>query len=416
MALIKRILSSPAFKRQYTSLLIAHLVTTLLFLSLIYSIQIIHFNKELENLYALSYRMRNNDAIEDVNLIETILNEPTVLEIEEGKKILSIYGYDSKISYIKKRTLENLPQLIIGYISALIVSAVITFIVNTKRQSALFIQFESISSIISDILNGDYCISDEKHNEGIISRLHSDLNKMIKMIKASNENLSNDKVFFKNILSDISHQLKTPLSSLIMFNDLLINEPEMDKDQRDNFIVQSQQELLRMQWLIKSILQLAKLETGTIEYNFCNNNIVEPIEYAIEVLKPIFPQKKIIVNNYLSKNILVKIDINWLSEAIINVIKNALQHSANINGEVTVELKLTPLYIQVSVIDNGIGISKNDLPRIFERFYKGQSNANMSSVGIGLSLSKMIIEDHDGSISVKTDRSKGSEFIISLPY
>jgi len=235
---------------------------------------------------------------------------------------------------------------------------------------------------------------------------------MTNRLKLTIEALDKEKLFLKDILSDISHQLKTPLTSLMILNDIMLkrkNTPE----KLGEFLEKSSEQLERMEWLIINLLKMAKMEFGAIELNIHKGYIDETIRKSLSILKTFFKEgnKKIIILEP-EKRITLPHDEEWLCEAFTNIIKNCIEHTKE-GGKIEIQITETPLMISISIKDNGEGISPKDLPYIFERFYKAKSSKN-SSVGIGLSLAKSIIERHRGEIATKSKVDEGTEFTITF--
>ena len=245
--------------------------------------------------------------------------------------------------------------------------------------------------------------------EGELSILANDIYKAASTLKFQNEILSNDKKQLAAALADISHQLKTPLTSMMVMNDLLAVEEDPSK--RQEFLKTQSAQLGRMNWLIQTLLKLSKLDAGTIELK---REEVPAKELLEEVIKPFEIQFELKNISYKQRadEISFTCDRNWTVEALQNIVKNCIEHMEE-GGELSVETLDTSLFSQITIKDTGCGIAREDVPHIFERFYKGK-NAGKDSVGIGLALTKAIIEDQHGKIEVKSTEGAGSEFEIKL--
>lgn len=225
--------------------------------------------------------------------------------------------------------------------------------------------------------------------------------------------IEREKEFLINLLSDISHQLKTPISSLIIYNDILLNRT-IDEDKRREFLENSSKQLNRIEWLIKSLLKLAKLDAGAIKFEKINSDINKTVKEAIEALRAKAKYEKVDLRFHSkNSNIIMEHDSNWVSEAIINLTKNSLEHTKE-GGLVEIITEKTSIFTRIIVKDNGEGIYKEEIPHIFDRFFKGRRNKNVESVGIGLALSKSIIEAHDGMIEVASKVGFGTTFTITF--
>ena len=210
-------------------------------------------------------------------------------------------------------------------------------------------------------------------------------------------------------LEDISHQLKTPLTSILIILDNLIEDEDMDKNIREEFIKDIKREILNINFLVQSILKLSKFDSNTIVFNNDKYFVNDILSECINRISPICDLKNINVNIKGDKNIELYCDYKWQIEALTNIIKNCIEYT-ECNKSIDIEYNDNKIYTCIIITDKGSGISKEDLPHIFERFYKGNNSSN-DSIGIGLSLAKSIVEKNDGVISVDTS-DVGTTFTI----
>lgn len=289
--------------------------------------------------------------------------------------------------------------LVIGiYLGLLIINFI--FIKSTYKK------ISKIDSYMNNILNDDYSINIKEYCEGDISNLKNDIYKMTVKLKEQSELLTKDKKYLEETLEDISHQIKTPLTSMYMINDILNNEK--DEKIRKEFLTKNKNQIERIEWLVISLLKMSRLDSGTVKLKKEKIKIKDLINKAIEPIKVAVDLKSIDLELNLSNDTII-VDINWTSEALLNIIKNACEHTKN---KIIITSKNNPLYTEIKIADNGKGISKKDLNHIFERFYKGSDNKD--SIGIGLNMSKKIINLQQGIIEVETKESIGSTFIVKL--
>ena len=270
-------------------------------------------------------------------------------------------------------------------------------------------EINKITKCIEEINRRNYKLEIDDISEDELSILKNEIYKTTIMLKEAAENSNKEKLELKDSLLDISHQLKTPLTSILIILDNLIDDPEMDKDIREDFIKDIKREINGINFLVQSILKLSKLDTNTI--NFIEDEI-ELNKIVIEAIKNVSmlsDLRNVNVNLKIKSNSVIKCDFKWQVEAISNILKNCIEHS-NENSDVIVIIEDNKVYSKIIIKDNGGGIAKEDLPHIFERFYKGK-NATSDSIGIGLSLAKTIIEKDNGTISVQSS-DKGSIFEI----
>ena len=279
----------------------------------------------------------------------------------------------------------------------------IIFALHTKNR---YKDIDDLNSYLSKVLSGDDVPDITDQEEGELSILKTNIYKATTTLKYQKELLASDKKMLADAIADISHQLKTPLTSMMVMNDLLIGEEDASK--REEFIKTQSAQLDRMNWLIQTLLKLSKLDAGTA--------LIKPEEISgsglvADALKAFEIQMELrdIGKKISGSDILINCDKNWTLEAIQNIIKNCIEHM-NEGGMLGIETSETNLYTQIKITDTGCGIDETDLPHIFERFYKGK-NASKDSVGIGLALAKTIMTSQHGDILVESS-GEGSTFCL----
>lgn len=264
-----------------------------------------------------------------------------------------------------------------------------------------------LNDYLSLICAGEYDLDIMDNDEGELSILKNNLYKVTILLRSQNEMLKKDKLYLSDSLADISHQLKTPLTSMMVMTDLLKDESEEDK--RNEFIKIIENQLDKMKWLILNLLKLSKLDSGTIEFNKEEISLNTIVEQSLKPLLVTAELKNIeIINDF--KDFTIQVDKNWTVEAFGNIIKNCIEHSEK-GSTIRLTTEVTNVYRSIKIKDNGSGIDKEDLQHIFERFYRGKNSAN-DSVGIGLALSKAIVEKENGKIFVTSEIGDGTEFEI----
>ena len=245
--------------------------------------------------------------------------------------------------------------------------------------------------------------------EGELSILKTNIYKTTSTLKYQKELLADDKKNLAAALADISHQLKTPLTSMMVMNDLLVDE--QDEDKRTEFLQTQSSQLDRMNWLIQTLLKLSKLDAGTIVLKREDVLATELVEEAIKPFEIQFDLRNISFESDVSK-VNIRCDKNWTVEAIQNIIKNCIEQMDD-GGQLFIAVTDTNIFTQLTIKDTGCGIAAEDVPHIFERFYKGK-NAGKDSVGIGLALSKSILEEEQAEINVESTEGVGTRFIIKF--
>ena len=291
----------------------------------------------------------------------------------------------------------------------LLISGAVLLAVYFYYTKKRYRRIEELNDYLVKILSGDSAPDIQDQEEGELSILADNIYKAASTLKFQNEILSEDRKQLAQAIADISHQLKTPLTSMMVMNDLL--SAEEDSEKRREFLKTQSAQLERMNWLIQTLLKLSKLDAGTIELK---HERVSAKELLSEVLKPFEIQFELRGISYKqdTADITFNCDKNWTVEALQNIVKNCIEHMDD-GGELKITADDTNLFSRIMIEDTGCGIAEADLPHIFERFYKGK-NAGKDSVGIGLALTKAIIEDQHGEIYVKSTEGVGSAFEIKL--
>lgn len=268
-----------------------------------------------------------------------------------------------------------------------------------------------LTSYVSTFEYGKESLALEDNEEGELSILKSTLYKLCMKLLHQKELLSQDKVFLADAISDISHQLKTPLTSITVMADLL-DQKDLDERKRKEFIRNIVISLDRMNWLIQALLKIAKLDAGSVtlkKEEVSMQSLVEAASKEFLVSMDINDQNFIIEGD---PAVTLCCDKAWTVEAISNLIKNGMEHTPA-GGAIKVSYGDNNIYTFVSIEDTGVGIAKEDLPHIFERFYRGK-NSSINSVGIGLPLAKTIIMQQKGTIDVSSEEGTGTRFFLKF--
>lgn len=285
-------------------------------------------------------------------------------------------------------------------ISGAAVTAVCAFIADKRRR-----EIDELNNYLTLVCAGNFELDIASNSEGEISILKNNLYKVMILLRSQNEELSRDRVYLADSLADISHQLKTPLTSATVMVDLL--KEETDGQRRQEFISIAEGQLEKMKWLITNLLKLSRLDAGTADFKYENVSAKRTVEESVRPFL-IAAQLGGIAITDSSEDFIYRGDIGWTCEALKNIIKNCTEHTGR-NGSIVISSVKTNIYNSITVTDDGCGISKEDLPHIFERFYHGK-NASPDSVGIGLALAKTIMQKEKGDILVKSEEGRGTCF------
>ena len=335
-------------------------------------------------------------------------------DYEYGKNILKKYSYDESLSVDKNSFIQK--DVRQAYIRIQIIIALFTLILITFLLLSfyrIFSRIRRISVSAEAVIEGKYESIDGDNEEGDIGFLTYQFNTMTERLGENVQTLSQEKLFLKKLITDISHQLKTPLASLVMFNDIMENDNTISGKDRSTFLIESKNQLDRMEWLIKNMLKMAKLEAAVVDFDKKEACVAHTLQRSMLGLKLIAAQKNINMKVSGDISISVKHDISWTTEAFSNIIKNCIEHSEP-GSEINISWEENSVFVQVIIQDNGAGIPKEELPKIFDRFYKGPNSCTPTNIGIGLYITKTIIEGQGGSVYAFSQIGQGTKFIVRL--
>lgn len=276
---------------------------------------------------------------------------------------------------------------------------ILYFRYNYKRKNDI----KDIIKYIEQINRRNYELEIDTISEDELSILKNEIYKTAVMLKEAALNSNKDKLNLKKSLEDISHQLKTPLTSILVLLDNLIDEPDMDSSIRNDFIIDIKRNVININFLVQALLKLSKFDANTVHFIKKENDLEMIVKEAIKNVSTLCDLRNINIKLNTLENAKVVCDAKWQIEAITNIIKNAIEHSKD-NSSIIINIDNNRVYSKIEVIDFGDGISKRDIKHIFERFYKGE-NATSNSIGIGLALAKTIIEEDRGTIAVESNES-----------
>lgn len=278
-----------------------------------------------------------------------------------------------------------------------------------KKQNQVM---EQAVSQINAYLDGDHNARIECDDEGELYRLFHTVNSLAAVLNAHADNELREKEFLKNTISDISHQLKTPLTALNIYNGLL-QDGDMELSAVKEFADLSEQELDRIETLVQNLLKITKLDAGAIVLEKATENVADmmrdiELHFAYRARQE---KKEIILSG--SDHLSLFCDRDWLNEAIDNIVKNAFDHTES-GATIRVAWKELPSGVQIVITDNGCGIHPEDIHHIFKRFYRSRFSKDKQGIGLGLPLAKAIVEAHNGTIEVDSELGIGTTFTMNF--
>ncbi|NMB42688.1 MAG: HAMP domain-containing histidine kinase [Clostridiales bacterium] len=296
------------------------------------------------------------------------------------------------------------------FVFLLFLQGICLLIIFLSFSLARYRQIKKLSTYLARVRQGEPSLDIRDNQEGELSILKNEIYKVTSMLSEYNERLIKDKAQLADHMADISHQLKTPLTSMMVMTDLL-RDDDLPAEKRKEFVTKISSQLERIEWLVTSLLTISKLDAGVIEMKLKDVVSKDLIEASLEPLLITLELRDISYSLIGGENI-IHCDKHWTREAIINILKNCIEHTS-LGGKLSIVVNDNPLYSEIIIRDTGSGIHKDDLAYIFTRFYRGK-NSSKDSVGIGLSMSKSIIQSQGGDISVESQVGKGSTFRIKL--
>ena len=366
-----------------------------------------------ENIYKEKYNMFVNNIIYVVKKNYPNVSNKELSDILNGKSdynYLNEYGIDvdDEFALISMHK-ENKKIFIINNVilGSFILVLSIILIINKNYENK---KLEEIIHLIEEINKKNYNLNIKGTDETMISKLKNEMYKTVVMLKNDAYNSLKDKLIIKTYLEDISHQLKTPLTVINISLDNLIDNPNMDEKNRNEFISKISKEVTNINNLIQNLLKLSKFDVNVINFINKSVSIKEFINKSIDKISLIADLKNINIKVNILNDFNLNIDLNWQIEALSNIVKNAIEHS-NENDIVYINCNDNKIYSKIEIINNGI-INDKDLNKIFDRFYTNKKGYS-ESVGIGLSLAKNIIEKNNGKIDVY---SKDGKTIFTIKY
>lgn len=324
--------------------------------------------------------------------------------------VLEKYGYltwdDLKYFQDLKQAHYNLLVSQIIFVTLLFIVLNIAYIWYQWNQDR---KLKELDRYLLTVLAGNYNLDIRDYEDGILSSLKNDVYKMSVLLKEDKERALEQQKYLESVLSDISHQLRTPLTSMYVMNDLL-SDGKVRGKQKKEILNKNRAQLERIEWLITTLLKMSQIDAGTVTFKEEKVVTKELIKKALEPINIPIELKKQTVLIVGDKKSTVILDQKWTVEAFVNLLKNAHEHTP-VGGMIIIKITDNPLFTEFLIQDNGTGIAKEDLPHIFERFYKGK-NSSSESIGIGLNMSKTIIQKENGTIMVDSTEGKGTTFTI----
>lgn len=396
-------------KTKLKKYLIISLIAALCILFLFSVLNIIEYR-----VYTKYFNQKLNDIVATVTEKYPDVSESELIEILNSEKtgdpsILDKYGINIENDSV---VLEN-----IGAHRLFLLINTVLLLCGIAVQLFVFIKYDrdkskdivDITRTIEQINKRNYELDIDSISEDELSILKNEIYKTTITLREAADNSNADKLNLKKSLEDISHQLKTPLTSILVMLDNIIDDPEMDAEVREEFIRSIKRETVNINFFVQAILKLSRFDSNTIHFIKEKTDLRALIDDVVQNVSALCDLRNITVAVEGECSAAIVCDCKWQTEAITNILKNSVDHSCD-GGMVHIHCSQNTVYSMIEITDFGEGISEKDLPHIFERFYKGD-NASPDGIGIGLALSKSIIEEDNGTVSVDSDEN-GTRFKI----
>lgn len=333
---------------------------------------------------------------------------------EQGTELLNKLGISEATD---PRILENINDVqslmaTAGLVETAVLAVLLFLVIFSFLIKRDRLYRSAVGTVIS-FTDGDFSSLLPQQDNGTVYQLFSRINAMATALKAKQETETEAREFLKGTVSDISHQLKTPLAALSMYQEIIQNEPDNTETVK-TFSQKSTAALGRIEHLIKTLLKLTRLDAGGIEFHKSEYMIGEVVSQSVEELSDRAKNENKELQISGNQKDIIRCDMEWTREAVGNIVKNALDHT-KAGGMIQISWDETPLMFRISVSDNGDGIDEEDIHHIFKRFYRSKNSLDTQGIGLGLPLAKSIVEGQGGTISVQSEIGAGTTFVLSFP-
>ena len=294
----------------------------------------------------------------------------------------------------------------IYFLTVLIIAMAFVLLIVYIRTSKLI---ATLDNMIESAKDGSF--SESEYSEKRLSKLESKMYRYLTAGKTAHRQITNEKDKIKTLISDISHQIKTPVSNILLYTQLLSESPELN-GQTKFLASQIEQQTEKLSFLIDSLIKASRLENGILKVQPRENNInqlLENLDFASQA-----QAKNIELSICKTDNLTAYFDLKWTLEALANIIDNAIKYTPA-GGKVTVMVQEYEMFVRIDVTDNGLGMSEEETAKVFLRFYRSPRVSDEKGVGIGLYLAREILSMENGYIKIRSKENKGSVFSLFLP-
>ena len=406
-------------KRKRNKFCLVYMLVLFAVLGILYYVQIRNEQKhEAENVnmvYQMLGELQKGVSYEQV-AADVLKGNENQDALEEGLRILAEYGYDKDYhSVFSKRTNAYAKKLADFYLMIYLLFLVFLRLIKKNREA----EYQKLGNILERFHNGEYDFLAENMKEELESSVYMRLESLGKKLELNEQRMAVEKEETKALVTDLSHQLKTPVASIKMCFQLLEDE-NLQPEERKEFLNRLGEQILHLEGLLEALVNISRMETGMIEIRKEMTGIFNTVVQAVNQVYMKAEDKGIEIvidtDNGEIENLSLAHDVKWTKEAVVNVLENAVKYSPA-DSTIQIIMKKQIHFLRIEIKDEGIGIKKEEINRIFQRFYRGKHEVirQAEGSGVGLYLARKILEEQGGNITVVLPVGKGSTFAIMLP-
>lgn len=342
-------------------------------------------------------------------IVPLVTADLTDADRQQGRQFLEEYGITEQLS---SNLFPNV-QITFAPLVLSVILCLVLFLFHYRQYAVLYGKIRDLTQAARKILDADYSPAVQENGEGDFAKLSVEFSNIRRVIQNNIEQTQKEKQQLVDLLQNISHQFKTKLATMMLYNDILLNR-KITEEQRIQFLQDNAAQLANMNSMIQRILKLAKLDAHVVEYEKKPTGVAALLGEVAGDLRQLAAEKGVQIQLKMDADDTLSLDHFWMKEALQNIVKNCVEHT-NCGGSVAITTTAAPLFFKIVVQDTGEGIDRVDLANIFQRFYKSKISNKKDSVGIGLSIAKTVIDAHGGYIDVMSTKGEGTTFVITFP-
>lgn len=413
--MIKCIKKDPLFKKIFIMVISFMLIFSIMLMAVDYYQLKMFYKKQISVTEGLAGTFAHEYPNEEAKIMDALFKTKDNENINLGKEVFLKYGYNNELSLNRNIVLNEAYKtfMISSFIRCiflmLMVLGIFLFIINYITKDIM-----SFSNVAQRIMEGDFSNEINSNKEGVFSILRTEFHQMSKRLSMGIEQLNREKDSMKSVVTEMSHQLKTPVASLKLSNSLLL-ENDLSSEEREEFLQKCNEDIDKLEWLVSSLIKMSRLEADIIEIDLKKSSIKNTVIKAVNGVYIKALNKNIDIDMEDLQDDTIEHDVKWTKEALINILENAVKYTKK-GGRIKITTSQLPSLFKIDIEDNGIGIPEKEINNIFKKFYRGNSKevTEADGLGVGLYLSRKIIEKQGGSIMAHSRAGTGSRFTVFL--